>query len=268
MNKTVLITGVNGGMGIASAKLFSSCGYTVIGVDISDTCELPIIYYKTDLTKYSEIENTFEKVKGQTEKIDIIIHFAGIYRMDSLVEMEEKEFEKIFDVNLFSIYRVNKIFLPLMKDGSKIIITSSELAPLYPLPFTGIYAVTKSAIEKYAYSLKMELQLLGIDVSVIRPGAVKTELLDVSVSQLDRLCNKTELYKYNTKRFKKIVDSVESRHVNPDKIAKLAKKIADKKRVKFVYSINRNPLLILLNSLPKSLQLFVIKKILNNSNGK
>ena len=62
----------------------------------------------------------------------------------------------------------------MLKNGSKILITTSELAPLDPLPFTGIYAVTKGALDKYAYSLRMELQLLGMRVSVLRAGAVDT----------------------------------------------------------------------------------------------
>ena len=79
----------------------------------------------------------------------------------ALVEMSEERFSRIFDINLFGLYRLNKEFLPLLKKGSKIVITSSELAPLDPLPFTGIYAITKAAVEKYAYSLRMEMNLLG-----------------------------------------------------------------------------------------------------------
>ena len=81
-----------------------------------------------------------------------------------------------------------------MHKNSKIIITSSELAPLDPLPFTGLYGISKSTVEKYAYSLRMELNLLNIKVAIIRPGAVKTSLLDVSMKSLDDFCNKTKLY--------------------------------------------------------------------------
>jgi len=264
MKKSVLITGVTGGMGKATAKLFLGKGFRVYGIDVSDGCELPISYFKADLRKIDEVKAAFDAIKGETDSLSAIIHFAGIYRMASLVEMEEKDFEGIFDINLFGVYRVNKVFLPLLREGSKIIITSSELAPLYPLPFTGIYAVTKSAIEKYAFSLKMELQLIGISVSVIRPGAVKTELLDVSMRELDKLCEKTSLYKTNTKRFKRIVGSVESRHISSEKIAKIAGKIYTKRNPAFVYSINRNPLLRLMNVLPKRLQLYVIKKLLES----
>ena len=142
--------------------------------------------------------------------------------------------------------------------------TSSELAPLDPLPFTGVYAITKSTIEKYAYSLKMELQLLGIDVSVIRPGAVKTGLLNQSISSMDKLCEKTKLYKDNTNKFSKIVNSVESKNIPPIKIAKKVKKVLNAKKPKYVYSINRNFLLKLLNAMPKRFQLWVIKKLLQS----
>ena len=265
--KTVLITGVLGGMGKATAKLLLDNGYQVIGLDAKEQSQienLPITYYQVDLTKTEEINKVYETVSKKIDNIYAIIHFAGIYQMDSLVEMEEQEFMRIFDINVFSIYRINKTFLPLLKKGSRIIMTSSELAPLDPLPFTGIYAITKSTIEKYAFSLKMELQLLGIDVSVIRPGAVKTGLLNQSISSMDKLCEKTKLYKDNTNKFSKIVNSVESKNISPIKIAKKVKKVLKVKKPKYVYSINRNLLLKLLNFLPRRFQLFVIKKLLQS----
>ena len=266
--KTVIITGVLGGMGKSTAQMLLNNNYNVIGFDIGDTCDIPITYYKVDLTNTNDIQNAYVKVSQKYQSIYAIIHFAGIYKMDSLVEIEEKDILRIFDINFFSIYRINKTFLPLLNKGSKIIITSSELAPLDPLPFTGIYAITKSTIEKYAYSLKMELQLLGIDVSVVRPGAVKTSLLNVSMKELDNLCEKTKLYKYNTYKFKKIVTSVENKNINPDKIAKKVNKILLSKKPKFAYNINRNFLLKLLNFMPKRFQLFVIKKILQSKKSK
>jgi short-subunit dehydrogenase len=108
----------------------------------------------------------------------------------------------------------------------------------------------------------MELQLLGITVSVLRAGAVKTQMLGVSTDALDRFCKETKLYSCNAARFKQIVGSVEARNIPPEKIAQKAIWILKKKNPRFAYSINRNPLLLLLNALPKSLQLFAIKIIL------
>ena len=157
---------------------------------------------------------------------------------------------------------MNKAFVDLLKPNGKVIITSSELAPLDPLPFTGLYGITKTTIEQYAYSLRMELQLLGYQVAVIRPGAVDTKLLDISTTKIDNFEKTTTHYKYNAGRFKRITNKVESRKILPEKIANLAYKIANKKKVKYVYEINRNPLLLLLNALPQRFQNWVIKKIL------
>ena len=157
---------------------------------------------------------------------------------------------------------MNKTFLPLLKEGGKIIVVSSELAPLDPLPFTGLYAITKSTIEKYVYSLRMELQLLGYKVVLVRPGAVDTGLLDVSTNSLDKFVNNTKIYKCNASKFKSIVNNVEAKKVSPEVIGKLIYKINKKKNPKYVYSVNRNIGLLLLNILPQRLQNKIIKSIL------
>lgn len=263
MGKCAVISGVSGGMGLKTAEKFINEGYEVFGMDLRAPEEMEHLHFiPTDLTSMAGVQAAFQTVSSQTDEVDAIIHMAGIYDLNSLVEMGEEEFIRIFNVNLFSQYRINKTFLPLLKKGGRIIITSSELAPLDPLPFTGIYGITKTAVEKYAYSLRMELQLLDLYVIVLRPGAIDTGLLNVSTKRLDDFCSNTALYSCNAKRFKKIVDSVESRKVSPERIADLAYKSAIAKRPKLVYTINRNPLLILLNALPDRMQNRIIKMIL------
>ena len=261
--KYVLVTGAYGGMGKATIKLLKEKGYFVFALDKKvEEKEDNIMPIECDITSEQSILLAFEQIKKVTNELFAIIHYAGIYMLNSLVEMEYEKFEKIFKINLFGAFLINKTFLPLLKDGSKIIMTTSELAPLDPLPFTGIYAITKSALDKYAYSLRMELQLLNISVSTLRAGAVNTGMLNVSMSELDDFCNNTKLYNYNAKRFKNIVNSVEAKKVLPIKIAKKNYKILNKKHPKLAYSINRNKLLILLNILPKRLQFWIIRKIL------
>ncbi|MBR5192225.1 MAG: SDR family NAD(P)-dependent oxidoreductase [Clostridia bacterium] len=261
--KTFLITGAYGGMGGATVKLLKSMGHRVIALDLKvENEEENVLPVSVDITNEQSIVNAFNFVKEKVDKIDGIIHFAGIYNLNSLVEITNEDFTKIFDINVKGAYLINKTFLPLLKKGSSIILTTSELAPLDPLPFTGIYAVTKSALDKYAYSLRMELQLLGINVSVLRAGAVKTNMLGASTTALDKFIENTNIYSCNATRFKKIVDSVEAKNVSPEKIAKKCLKILNKKKPKFAYAINRNKLLLLLNIMPKSFQFWVIKKIL------
>lgn len=263
--KYVVITGAYGGMGYAAAKALAARGYGVFALDKAvREAEENIVPVEVDVTDAASVERAVAAVRAQTDVVYAVLHFAGIYRLDSLVEMSEERFTGIFDVNLFGAYRVNKAFLPLLTAGSRVVLTTSELAPLDPLPFTGIYAITKSALDKYAYSLRMELQLLGIKVSVIRPGAVDTGLLTVSTRELDRFCENTQIYTYNAERFKKIVNDVEAKRVAPAVVAKTAVRALTARRPKYVYAVNRNPLLRLLNLLPAKWQNAIIRKILRS----
>ena len=202
--QSILITGASGGMGKSAVAHFKSKGFRIFALDKKPTkAEENIIPITADLTDPDSVKNAFRTVSEYTDSLFAIIHFAGIYMLDSLVEMSHEDFKKAFEINVFGAFLVNREFLPLLKKGSRILITTSELAPLSPLPFTGLYAVTKSALDQYAYSLAMELQLLGISVSVLRAGAVDTGMLGVSTAALDRFVNETELYSCNANRFKK-----------------------------------------------------------------
>ncbi len=263
--RVVVVSGAFGGMGKATAKLLANNGFLVLALDkfIDETLKNEnVIPIKVDISSENSVKEAFEIVKTYASELYAIIHFAGVYMLDSLVEIDSLEFERIFKINLYGAFLINKTFLPLLKDGSKIVITTSELAPLHPLPFTGIYAITKSALDKYAYSLRMELQLKNISVSVLRAGAVATNMLGASTDALERFCEKTQNYAVNADRFRKIVNKVEARKVSADLVAKKMNKILSKKKPKFAYKINRNPLLIMLNILPTKMQFWIIKKIL------
>ena len=263
--KYVLVTGAYGGMGKKVVEILKNNGFHVFALDkVVGEPEEFVTPIQADLTDILSIKKAFEQVKSTTDELYAIAHFAGIYSLDSLIEMSEEKFVKAFNVNLFGAFRINKTFVPLLKKGGRILITTSELAPLAPLPFTGLYAVTKSALDKYAYSLRMELQLLDIKVSVLRPGAVDTGMIYISTRELDAFCDNTKVFSCNATRFKNIVNRVEARKIPTQKIAIKTLKILTSKKPRQVYKINRNPLLLLLNALPKTLQTKIIKQILKN----
>ena len=268
MEKAILITGVAGGIGSACAQRFLNEGYVVFGLDYKESKEKNenLKFYKTDLTKEDEVIKAFKQIEATSYKLEAILHAVGICDLNSLIEMSEEDFIRTFDINVFAGFRVNKIFLPLLKEKGKIIMISSEVAPLEPLPFNGIYGMSKALVENYAYSLRMEIQLLGYQVVVVRPGATNTLMLDDTKRRLEKFTNTTTHYKYNSELFKNIVDSVEGRNLPPEKIANLIYKINNKKKPKYVYKINRNPYLILLNMMPKRFQNWIIKKILTSKN--
>ena len=261
--KYVLVTGAYGGMGRATVKRLVSLGFGVFALDRKvEEPEPGVIPVAADVTDAESVRKAAEVVRHTTDELFALVHQAGIYRLDSLVEMSEESFEKVFRVNLFGVFLVNRIFFPFLRRGSRLVITTSELAPLLPLPFTGIYAVSKSALDRYAYALRMELQLLGISVSVLRPGAVRTEMLGDSTAQLEKFCESTSLYHCNAARFRRIVDRVETKNVPPERIAEKIGRILGQKHPAFACSVNRNPLLLLLNALPVRLQWWVIRMVL------
>lgn len=263
--KYILVTGATGGMGRAFTEKAVDNGYTVFALDVKvseDFAKENIISVECDITNSKSVKEAYDTVSSLTDELFAIVHFAGIYMLNSLIEMEEKEWDKIFRVNLSGPYLINKCFFPLLRKGSRIVITTSELATLKMLPFTGIYGITKSTLDNYAFSLSMESQLVGISVSVLRPGAVKTKMLTASTNALEDFVNKTRIYKTNASRFKRIVDSVETKAVKPEKVANKVINILNKKNPRFAYTINNNALLALTRLCPSRLEKYIVKKIL------
>ena len=262
--KTILLIGAGGGMGRACAKQLQSDGDRVIGLDRTVEC-MPdgMERYAADVTRADMLSAAYEAIRANTDALDAIVYAAGMYDMDSLVEIDEQRMTGIFDVNVFGAYRAIKTFFPLLRAGSRVVFVTSELAPLDPLPFTGLYGITKGTLEGYAFSLAMELQLLSIAVSVIRPGAVETPLLDRSVERIEAFAARTKLYPGQAKRFLRVTQSVESKSVPPEAVAKKLIKVLHKKRPRYLYTLNRNPLLLLFGRLPKQWQLGIIKTYLS-----
>lgn len=261
--KTVLITGAAGGMGRAAARRLLEAGWTVWGLDLREPGGLPgLRFLRADLTDPASVEAAAEALGAAGVRLNAVVHLAGLYDLDSLVELDEAAWNRIFQVNLFGPWRVNRALLPLLAPEARILITTSELAPLDPLPFTGLYAVTKTALDRYASALRMELQLLGHRVVVLRPGAVDTGLLDVSTARLEAFCAHTEHYALNAARFRRIVNRVEARKIPPERVAELVQKILTVPHPRDLYSLNRNPLLLLLNALPARARREIIRRIL------
>lgn len=260
--KRIIVTGAGGGIGYATTTYLAKSGYYVYALDIKEICPIDNVRsFVCDLTKEEDLIKVSDQIKEEG-KIDAIIHLAGTYYMDSLIEISEDKLKRIFDINFYSVFLVNKVFINNLNDSSRIIITSSEVAPLDPLPFNGIYSLTKNTLENYALSLRQELNLLGHKVIIVRPGAINTGLLDDSIRNVERIEKETVLYKDNAPLFKSIVEKNESKTIDPAKMAKLYERIVSVRKPKLLYKINLNPKLILLSMLPKRTQLYIIKRMI------
>lgn len=260
-----LITGGASGMGRATALKLAENGYHVFSCDIKKNADENenITQLIVDVTNIESIKNAYEFVCSKTEKLSAVINFAGIIMMNSLIEISEEDFIKIFNVNVFGAYRVNKTFFPLIKNGKgRIIITTSEVAENKILPFNAIYGVSKKSLDAYAQGLTMELAFLDVPVITLRPGAVETPILNDSNKEMAELNKNTELYQNTITKFKHIVDKEQGGSIKPERVANLVLKILNKKNPKHVYKINVSKKLKLLNAIPTKLQSKIFKRIL------
>lgn len=259
----VLITGAASGLGLSTAKMYSANGHNVYSCDIiKPQEESNIKSYKVDVTNINDIINMKNNMINENIKLDLIINFAGIYDIGSFIEKDLNDIKKVLDINLIGAINVNQIMHELLIQKGKIIIITSEVAPLDPLPFNGIYSVSKKALDAYAQSLRQELNLLGQKVITIRPGAFNTKLASGSLDATQKLVDETKLYKKHSRKFLKIVKMFMGTPQDPNKLAKMVYKVSLRKHPKYIYSKHLNFGLILLNILPKKMQCFIIKQLL------
>lgn len=259
----VLITGVASGIGKATANYFLEKGHVVYGIDINKVENKENFFFNTcNITNEDELIKLKEKFYDENVVFDAIINIAGIHKMASLVEEDFTKIKSLIDINLLGTMLVNKTFHSLLKENGRIIITTSEVATYDPMPFNGLYNVSKAALDSYAQALRQELNLINQKVITIRPGAIKTPLSNNSLEDTKVLAESTILYKKQSYKFYKLVKNFMGTPITPIKIAKLIYKGSTSKHPKLIYKKHRNIGLILLNMLPKRLQCFIIKELL------
>ena len=258
----VLLSGGSSGIGNAVLKYFKEKGINVYSLDIKDLDEDNVISYKVDLTDVNELIRIKEEFKKENIRFDAIVNVAGKFIIDSFIEVSDEELKRLIDVNLMACINLNKIFFELLNEKGRIIITSSEVSTLDPLPFNGIYSVSKCALDAYSQALRQELNLLNYKVITIRPGAFNTNLSRSSLVQTRELMDKTKLYSKQSHKFYNLVKKFMGKPSDPKKICNIYYKALTKKRPKLVYKKHINKLLVLLSVLPKRMQLFIIKRLL------
>ena len=260
----VLVTGASGGIGYAVTEYLAKNGIIVYACDVREREFLNenINFFPLDVCDEDAIQAAAARLRAEEVNFDAIVNIAGIFTIDSFLEIDTKTLKKLFDVNFFGTVLVNKHFHSLLKKEGRILITTSEVAPLAPLPFNSIYSTSKTALDSYSQGLRQEVNLLGQKVVTIRPGAFNTNLAQGSLEKTKELTDKTVLYKGQSKKFYTLVKSFMGKPQPPEKIAPVYYRALTAKRPKLIYSKHLNPLLILMNILPKRLQCFAVKTLL------
>ncbi|MBM3712942.1 MAG: SDR family oxidoreductase, partial [Actinobacteria bacterium] len=105
--KNMLITGGVGGIGHAISVYFSQRGWKVYSCDIAPQAPVDknIIPVATDIRSAESVATARNFVQENTDHLNVIINLAGIYIMDSLVEVPEEDFVRMFDINVNGAYR-------------------------------------------------------------------------------------------------------------------------------------------------------------------
>lgn len=258
----LLITGIANGIGKEVAEIFIKQGHKVYGIDIQKSTNRKIISYQGDITQEKQLLMIKEQIKKDNIRLDAILNFAGIHRMGSLIEENYENIRRLLEINLLGTILVNKIFYDLLDEKGRIVITTSEVANLDPMPFNGIYHISKTALDCYSQSLRQELNLKNQKVITIRPGAVQTSLCDGSLIETTKLCQETKLYQEESKHFLRLIQKFMGKPMSPSLLAQKIYKISLKKHPKYIYNIHHNMGLVLLNILPKRCQCAIIKFLL------
>ena len=259
----LLITGAASGIGRATVDYFIARGHVVFGIDVAHAAERDNFHgFTADITDLDSLLPIRTHLRDNGIVLDAILNIAGVHKMVSLVESNYVGMKQVVDVNLGGTMLVNRVFHECLAAGGRILIVTSEVAGFDPMPFNGLYSVTKTALDCYAQALRQELNLIGQKVVTIRPGAVETPLSSASVKATQALADTTALYKTQAKNFAGLAACFMGSPIKPQALAALIYRAATVKHPKLTYKKHRNIGLVLLNILPKRAQCFVIKFLL------
>ena len=183
--KTVLITGASRGIGLATATLLAQQGYQVFGTSRQPQSSTfnGFTLLQLDVRDEASVQRCVQTVIAQTGHIDVLINNAGHSLNGAVEEASAEDVRQLFETNFFGVIRMTNAVLPHMRQASSgHIINISSLAGIIGVPYLGIYAASKHALEGYSTSLRYELRSFGIHVSLVQPGDIQTDIVAVSHS--------------------------------------------------------------------------------------
>ena len=181
--KTAVVTGGGSGIGLGAAKRFIDEGaFVYIFGRRQEALDAAVAQLgssaraiKGSVTDLSDLDRLYAAVKAERGGLDILFANAGTGAFAPLGEITPEHYDHIFDVNVKGLVFTVKKALPLMKQGSSIILTGSSTGVMGTPQFS-IYSATKAAIRNLARSWAQDLRGTGIRVNVLSPGPTKTEL--------------------------------------------------------------------------------------------
>lgn len=189
--KVVVITGASTGIGKGTALAFAKAGADVCVCDFNDVegaktveeCKAlgaKAAFYKVDVRSDEMIIAAKDAILEEFGTVDILFSNAGVSSKvmgPPLDSIPDSDWETTFEINTLGMIRVSRVFIPIMKEkrSGKIIFTSS-IAMNQPMPATMPYGMSKIATSHFAQGLAQEMGPYNVNVNVICPGYVYTNI--------------------------------------------------------------------------------------------
>jgi len=180
--RAVLVTGASSGIGRKVTERLASHGYFVYAgaraqKDLDDLNRIKNVQaVRLDVTVPGDIAAAVSTVSRAGRGLYGVVNNAGVVVVGPLIEIEEKDLDFIFNVNVYGPYRITKAFAPLLLQSKGRVVNISSLNGIVASPMIGPYSMSKHAIEAYGDGLAAELARFGIRVSLIEPGNYGTEI--------------------------------------------------------------------------------------------
>src|SRR6266403_3782750 len=180
--KIALITGGTTGLGFATASRFLSEGAEVV-ITGRRQAELDsavkrlgknVLGIQGDVSKPADLDRLYATIQKEKGHLDIVFANAGGGSFAPLGAITEEHFDQIFNVNVKGLLFTVQKALPLLKDGSAIILNASIVASIGMEAFS-VYSATKAAVRSFARTWTSDLKSRNIRVNAISPGVIPTE---------------------------------------------------------------------------------------------
>ena len=189
--KKALITGVSGGIGKATAKKFIDNGYFVIGQYNSNQKSIDDFYLelekenksdyffaiKCDLSDSNDVANMMDTVEKSFKHLDALVNNAGTSLTKLITDTTEKDWDKIFAVNLKSVYLItNRVLKGMIDKKCGKIVNVSSMWGIAGSSMEVAYSSAKSGLIGYTKALAKELGQSNINVNCVCPGVIDTPM--------------------------------------------------------------------------------------------
>jgi short-subunit dehydrogenase len=187
-----LVTGASSGIGQAIALELNRIGFMTYAAarrteQMEQLKNVGIRVLFLDLTDSLSIDGCIATIRKESGEVDVLVNNAGYGLYGSVEEVQLDEARRQLQVNLFGLAEITKLVLPGMRTRRKgKIVNISSVGGVAASPYGGWYHASKFAVEGFSCSLRQELFPFGVDVVIVRPGAIRSGWRDVAGESLLR----------------------------------------------------------------------------------